>query len=167
MPDLVVVGRIAGPYGVSGALRISSSTQPPENLLDYRPWMIGRAGTFQEIDLLSIRTHGDGFVATLRGIADREAARRLSGAEIAVPRSALPELDGDREYYWRDLIGLSVSNADGTALGTVESLLETGAHDVLVIVAGERRTLVPFADPFLLEVDPAGGFIRVDWQDPT
>lgn len=165
--DIVVVGRVAGAYGVAGQVRVSSSTQPPDNIARYRPWLLQQAGTWRQVDVAALRRHGDGFVARLAGVDDREAAQALAGAEIAVPRRALPVLDSAEECYWQDLIGLAVSNADGTPLGTVEALMETGAHDVLVISDGSRQTLVPFADPFLLEVDLAGGCIRVAWQEPV
>lgn len=165
--EVIVVGRIAGAHGVNGEVRVASSTHPPQNLLRYRPWLIERDGVWADAGVAEVRSHGDGFVARLRGVADREAARRLAGKQIAVSRSVLPVLDPDREYYWQDLIGLTVTNHDGTRLGRVDSLLETGAHDVLVIVDGQRRTLVPFAEPFLVEVDVAAGRLTVTWQEPA
>ncbi len=165
--EIVPVGRIAGAYGVAGEVRVSSSTQPPENLVRYRPWLIRADGAWRDVKVLEVRGHGEGFVARLEGVADRDAAQRLSGSEIGVPRNVFPALESSREYYWQDLIGLAVINDDGTPLGVVESLLETGAHDVLVIARGAHRTLVPFADPFLVEVDVPGGRIRVAWQEPV
>lgn len=165
--EIIVVGRIAGPFGIGGEVRVSSSTHPPQNLARYRPWLLECDGVWVDAGVAEVRRHGDGFIARLRGVADREAARGLAGTEIAVPRSVLPALDPDREYYWQDLIGLTVTNHDGSPLGTVDSLLETGAHDVLVIVDGQRRTLVPFAEPFLVEVNVAAGRLTVSWQEPA
>ena len=70
----------------------------------------------------------------------------------------------DGHYYWRDLVGLSVLNQDGLALGRVSGLLETGANDVLV-VEGERQRLIPFVpERYVLRVDLTGGQIVVDWH---
>ncbi len=75
----------------------------------------------------------------------------------------MPESD-EGTYYWADLEGLQVVRKDGTVLGTVAYLLETGANDVLVI-EGEKERLIPFvADEVVLDVDVAGGVIRVDWE---
>ncbi len=103
--DLVVVGRVGAPHGVSGALRITSSTDPPENIERYRPWLLGRHGEYREVQVCSVKPLGQGFVVRLRGVIDRDQAQALSGLDVAVPRGALPELASDREYYWRDLIG--------------------------------------------------------------
>lgn len=164
--DLVVVGRVGAPHGVSGAFRITSSTDPPENIERYRPWLLGRDGDYHEVQVCSVKPLGQGFVVRLRGVIDRDQAQALSGLDVAVPRGALPELVSDREYYWRDLIGMSVRNAGGRDLGTVRDLIPTGAHDVLVIDDGRRETLVPFADAFLVEVNVAERTLVVDWQDP-
>ena len=92
--------------------------------------------------MLSGRLHGKGLVVQLAGCADRDQAATFAGAEIAIPRSALAELDAD-EYYWADLVGLEVVTTAGEALGTVDHLIETGANDVLV-VRGDRERLIPF-----------------------
>jgi 16S rRNA processing protein RimM len=166
-PELVVIGRVGGPHGVSGALRITSSTQPPDNIEHYRPWLLGAGDTFHEVEVSWLRPHGQGYVVQLAGVTDRDQARALTGQLIAVPRSALPELEAGREYYWRDLVGLAVIDVAGEVLGTVERMLETGAHDVLVVRQDQHEVLVPFVEPFVVDVDLAARRIRVDWQEPA
>ena len=84
------------------------------------------------------------------------------GADVAVHRRQLPAAEAGR-YYWVDLIGLSVVNREGIALGTVIALMETGANDVLV-VQGERERLIPFVlGRVVLDVDLEAGVIEVDW----
>ena len=71
---------------------------------------------------------------------------------------------GPGEYYWADLEGLTVVLNDGRKLGKVQNLIATGAHDVMV-VQGDTETLIPFVpDEIVLDVDLAGGVIRVDWD---
>lgn len=168
--ELVVVGRVGGAHGVGGAIRITSATHPKDNILQYRPWWLGDGGSFRPVTLESLEPHGEGFVARLADVRDRDAAQALKGCEVAVPRSALPALDGRREFYWRDLIGSAVVNADGTELGTVRELIDTGAHDVLVVAPPDqdgRDVLIPFVDVFVTGVDLGAGEIRVDWQEPV
>ena len=110
-----------------------------------------------------VRPHGDGYVISLSGIEDRKAAQAIGGSDVGVPASRFPPAGLD-EYYWRDLIGLRVINRDGVDLGEVERLVETGAHDVLV-VAGERERLIPFVRQFVAEVVPEQKLLRVDWAD--
>lgn len=162
-PHLVVIGRLGAAYGVGGALRVTSFTEPPENLQRYRPWLLGRGGRFAEVEVAGVRVHGQGFVARIAGVDDREQAQALAGTLIAVPRASLPALSED-EYYWRDLIGLRVEDVSGRDYGRVVRLIDTGAHDVLAIGAGEE-ILIPFTAQFVVEVDLDGGRILVDWPE--
>ncbi len=54
-------------------------------------------------------------------------------------------------------------NLQGQLLGHVRSLLETGAHDVLVVAAGKNERLLPFVDHVIKRVDISGKVIYVDW----
>jgi 16S rRNA processing protein RimM len=160
---LLVMGRIAGPYGVQGWVRVTAFTELPDGLLDYAPWYLGRDGEWREARVIDARAHGKGLVAQLAGCGDRDAAMALTGTEIGVYRSQLPAA-GRNEYYWNDLIGLRVVTTAGQTFGTVDHLIETGANDVLVI-RGEREILVPFVvDQVIKAVDLEAGEIRVDWD---
>lgn len=163
-PDtLVTVGRISGVYGVQGWVRVFSHTEPRDNILEYNPWQLRLPEGWREVALLAGRAHGKGVIAQLDGCGDRDQAARWVGAEIAIRRDQLPATPAG-EYYWRDLIGLRVVNAEGVDLGVVDHLLETGANDVLV-VRGERERLIPYAPGAVITgVDLAAGELRVDWD---
>ena len=115
--------------------------------------------------IASLRSQGDGYVASSPDVADRTAAEALRGARIFVPRSSFPEVGAD-EYYWADLIGLAVRNRDDVELGQVVGLLDTGAQSVLRVqpadaTGGER--LIPFVAAFVDSVDMPAARIVVDW----
>ena len=162
---MVVVGRIEGPYGVRGWLRVRSYTDPPENLTGYRPWHLDRDGdgSWREIRVQHVRPHGEGFRCSIEGVADRDAAAEWRGALVAVTESVLPTPEAD-EYYWRDLIGLSVTTVAGADLGRVETLIATGANDALVVRDGERERLIPFIAQVARDVDIDRGVILVEWD---
>lgn len=166
--DMVVVGRIAGPHGVGGLLRIVSYTHPAENLLRYAPWSFLREGAWREVAACPAEAsrHDKGFLCRLDGIHDREAAAALRGVLIGVPETALPEPETD-EYYWRDLIGLDVVSVDGDRLGQVENLMATGANDALVVSDGASESLIPFIESVVKHVDLRGSVIVVDWEEPV
>lgn len=158
----IPLGRICGAFGVRGEIRIESWTDPPVAILRYQPWTLVHRQTSSKLAGVTGRAHGDGVVAGVPGMTDREAAHDLAGAQILVPRSALPPPRAG-EYYWVDLEGLRVVNADGVDFGTVDHLFDTGANPVLV-VRGQRERLVPFVAPHLLAVDFAASCITVDWD---
>ncbi|MEM7283789.1 MAG: ribosome maturation factor RimM [Pseudomonadota bacterium] len=162
--EFVVVGRIAGVYGVKGWVRVESFTQPITNIFDYDPWtLLGPGGTQRQCAKAEGRPHGKGLIAKFEGLSDREEAVALVGHEVAVPRRELPEVE-QGSFYWADLEGLSVVTKQGQALGQVDHLIETGANDVLV-VEGERQRLIPFLwERVVLQVDLDAKRITVDWD---
>lgn len=155
------MGHIGVPFGVRGWVKIHAHTEYSDSLLDYPTWWLGKNGRWREIKVVNSEVHSKSLVVQLEGCNDRDAAAALRGCEIAIPRDALPE-PAENEYYWSDLIGLSVLNTEQQVLGKVSELLETGANDVLV-VQGEREMLIPFVPHVIQEVDLASGTIRVDW----
>jgi 16S rRNA processing protein RimM len=151
-------------YGVKGSVRIDSRTEPADGIFRYQPWFLVMAGTERRIDGCRGRAHGRGLVAQLPGVADRDAAAALVGAQIEVPRSALPA-PAQGEYYWADLEGCEVVTADGMPLGRVSHLIATGANDVLVVADAVRERLIPFVPgTFVTEVDLDAGQLTVDWD---
>jgi 16S rRNA processing protein RimM len=158
----LVVGRVQAAFAVRGWLKVHSYTRPRGNLLHYRKWWVRRQDRWLAHEVTDWKQHGNSLLVKLAGIADRNAALECIGSLIAIPRAALPAAEPG-EYYWADLIGLRVRTREGTELGRVAALLETGAHDVLVVRDGSQ-TLIPFVPGvYVLAVDLAGGAITVDW----
>ena len=161
--EYIQAGRITGLYGVRGWVKVYSYTEPRENIIGYSPWRVRLGNQWHELAVAEGRRHGKGVIARLAGYEDRSQAERLLGADIAIRRDQLPPLAED-EYYWSDLEGLRVVTREGRELGRVHHLIATGANDVLV-VRGERERLIPFLQgDVVLDVDLAGGSLRVDWD---
>ena len=161
--DVLVVGRIASPFGVRGWLRITAFTAVAESLLEYSPWYLRLKGQWQAVEPLAGRHHGKGLVVQLKECHDRDAAAALTGTDIGIYRSQLPPVDAD-EYYWSDLIGMQVITKDDRVLRVVDHLFETGANDVIV-VEGEQEYLVPYIKGQVVKsVDLEARIIRVEWD---
>jgi 16S rRNA processing protein RimM len=157
---LIVVGKIVGLYGVQGWVKLESYTQPRTQIFSYRPWIVGE----KEVEEAQGREQGKGLVGRLSGYSDRDAAATLIGAEIRIPRSALPK-PSPGEFYWSDLEGLAVVNKEGVALGAVTHLFSTGANDVMVVKDGPRERMIPFVHgQFVKAVDMEQSKITVDWD---
>jgi 16S rRNA processing protein RimM len=117
------------------------------------------------------RAHGGDVVAAVREVADRDAAQALKGTRIFVSRASFPTPQDD-EFYWVDLIGLTVINRQGVVLGVVDGLLETGANAVMrvretssaAVPAASRERLLPFVAAHVDRVDLPGRQILVDWD---
>ena len=100
--DLVLLGICGGAHGIRGEVRVRSFTAEPEEIGAYGPLRDanGRVFTVQ-----SARQQKNVVVVRFREVADRNAAERLNGVELFVPREALPE-EGEDEFYLSDLVGL-------------------------------------------------------------
>lgn len=163
--ERIVLGHVAGVYGVKGWVKIISHTRPRENILDYGQWWLGQGDEWRLYELAGGRAQGKGLIAALTGVSDRDGARSLIGADIAVERSALPET-APGEYYWCDLVGLRVQSPAGEEIGRITGLQETGANDVLIVrSAAGHEQLIPYVPGYsVLNVDLDTGVMTVDWQ---
>ena len=158
-----MLGRISGLFGVKGWVKVFSYTRPREAIIDYDHWLLKKGGTWQAASIVEGKRHGRSVIAQFEGVESRDQAAELVGCDIGIARDDLPKAE-DGSYYWADLEGLQVVNRDGTELGRVAYLMETGANDVLV-TEGERERLIPFiAEKVILDVDFVKGVISVDWE---
>jgi 16S rRNA processing protein RimM len=159
----ILLGRVHGAFGVRGELKLESFTEPARAIFGYQPWILRHAGQEREVTGVSGREAAKGLVARMPGIEDRDGAEALRGAEVFVPRSALPP-PAPGEFYWVDLEGLWVRNVEGVDFGTVSHLFSTGVNDVLV-ARGDRERMIPFLRPdYVVDVDFDAGLVTVDWD---
>lgn len=162
---LIVLGKVGAPWGVKGWLRLHSFTDPAENLLDYRLFLLRSAAGERPIEVDEIRPQGKSFVGHIKGCDAREQASLYTGGELLIEQAELPVLDNG-SWYWHELIGLEVRNLRDESLGRVVRLMETGANDVLILQGeSHEERLVPFVQGrVIVSVDPAAGLIRADWE---
>ncbi len=156
----LIVGRVSGAHGVRGDVRLSTFTQDPLAILDYRDLV--RADGSAALTVLSARIAKGGVIARCKGIETKEQADGLKGLTLHVARSALPEPDDD-EYYLADLIGLSAVNTDGQRIGRVKSVQDFGAGDILEIdpAEGGPTWYLPFTRLAVPEVQISTGQIVI------
>lgn len=167
--DLVSVGHITGAYGINGWIRIQPYSTDADALLSVKTWWLSKP-EMHDIDIMQVKNHGDGVVARVVGIADRDAAEALKGAVISISRSKFPALS-DNEFYWVDLVGLSVENLQGEVIGTVVDLMDNGVHAILrvqpeVSDPAEKKPpekLIPYVEQFVHHVSLEDKKIIVDW----
>lgn len=161
--DPIVLGRIAGLFGVRGWVKVFSHTEPREAVVKYDGLLYRKRDEWLPLSIVEGRRHAKTVIARIAAIDDREQAATMVGAEIGIRREALPE-PGNGQYYWSDLEGLKVVDEDGTDFGRVSYMLETGANDVMVL-QGERERLIPFVMEKVVKiVDLEKREIVVSWE---
>ncbi|KAB8047359.1 ribosome maturation factor RimM [Janthinobacterium aestuarii] len=168
--DLVQVGYVSGAYGIAGGVRITPFSDDADALLSVKTWWFDKP-TLHDVQVRQAKLHGGDVVAQLVGVVGRDAAEALKGVSVQIPRSHFPTLTAD-EFYWSDLIGLTVENLQGECLGTVHDMMSNGPQSILrvtpVATADETvekapERLIPFVGQFVINVDKAANKITVDW----
>ena len=176
--DAIEVGRVVDAWGVKGWIKVQPFASDPQALFSSRRWFVkppeeaalkrlgAKASTYPSLlKITAAKEHGDVVVAQAQEVEDRSGAEALRGARIFIGRSSFPTADAD-EYYWVDLIGMSVVNRQGEALGNVIGLIDTGPHSVLRIQPGDpeaEERLVPFVAVYVDDVNTTDKRITVDW----
>ncbi|MBF0160167.1 MAG: 16S rRNA processing protein RimM [Magnetococcales bacterium] len=163
----LVVGRIVAAFGIRGEVRVRSSTGQLDRLLNADCWHIGTAEQDRvPVKLVSGRMQGAGLIVSVEGVVNRNQAEALVGQSLWLPRSQLPELTDEDEFYWCDLIGCQVQTEEGLPLGRVVEMMATGANDVLVVHNEEGvERLLPMTAEVVRQVDLDGRVLRV-WLMP-
>jgi 16S rRNA processing protein RimM len=158
---IVILGRVAGTFGVEGWIKVQSHTDPPENILRYGLWQIGRGGHWSGAEVAQGRVTHRGVLARLAGIDSPEDARVYVGADIGVRRAELPPPTAG-EYYLHDLEGLMAVTPAGASLGRIDHFRSTPGGSV-VVVRGEREHWIPFVKERILKIDLDAGRVVLDW----
>jgi 16S rRNA processing protein RimM len=184
--DSIEIGRVAGAFGLRGGLKVQSYSEHGSVLATTKHWFllpkltkllekIAPDGTRKIVSnnpcrkllLTKVSSSIRGFMAQSEFIIDRNQAEALIGARIFISRSTFPKTKED-EFYWADLLQLSVINREQVVLGTVSDLLTAGPQTVLVLnylldnKSCER--LIPFVSAYVDAVDLVNKTIIVDWQ---
>jgi 16S rRNA processing protein RimM len=178
--DAVEVGIVVDAWGLKGWIKVKPFASDPQALFSSRSWFLKpseKAGVMIPssvtklipplLRITQVKEHGDVVVALAQEVPDRDAAETLRGARVFIGRSSFPSA-GAGEFYWVDLIGLSVVNRHGERLGTVAGLIDTGPHSVLRVAAEgvvdeASERLIPFVAAYVDDVNLAHRLITVDW----
>lgn len=163
--EFILVGTISGIFGVKGWMKIFSFTYPRKNILKYSPLYMSQGGEWIEVKVITGRAQGKGIVLSLDNVTEPDQVLPLIGNELAITKQQLNPA-GNNSFYWAQLIGMTVVNMQNEPLGSVDSLFETGAHDVLQVIDVAQKTqhLIPFVMNEIVDsVDLDNKIIHVDW----
>ena len=162
--DYVVMGKVVGSFGINGWLKIKSFSEKIELLGKYENWYFSQdEKNWAEKKIEQFKINLNKISVKIYGINDRTAADGYKGYLIGIPRQSLPEL-ANNEFYWNDLIGFEVVTLSDVLLGKLETFIETGANDVMV-VEGDKQRLLPYVPSVVKKVDVKQQQIIVDWDE--
>lgn len=168
IPNLMKIGELKKPYGIQGWLWVFSDTEDREAIFAMQPWVINTAMGQKTLTVKNWRAQGKGYVVQINEVPDRNLAETMFGVTLFADKGNLSDLAED-EYYWADLVGLTVkSQQDDANLGTVKELFETGAHAIMVVSPSDdsiddEERLIPWHKQTVIDVDLDKQIILVDW----
>jgi 16S rRNA processing protein RimM len=156
----IPVARIGAAHGVKGEVRLKVYSGDAGAIARYKTL---RDGSGRAIEIRSLRASGKALVAALHGVADRDAAQALVGAELFVSREEAAAGLARDEYLAADLVGMAVSTNDGAPFGVVADVANYGAGDILEIrLAGGGGEMFAFTARNFPRVDLAARRIVID-----
>jgi 16S rRNA processing protein RimM len=157
---MVCVAAVATAHGVRGHLKLKTFTELPGSAAAYGPVYDAKGNRLFRMDVVTVLDNG--LIVKAEGIADRNAAERLRGTALYVPRSVLPATEED-EFYHEDLVGLRAEDPAGALLGEIVSVQDFGAGDILEVRApdGSLRDF-PFTKAVVPVVDLPGRRVVID-----
>jgi 16S rRNA processing protein RimM len=161
----VPVGKVVATQGMQGEVKFYYYNEVREDFLRYTSLFIVRDNVTTEIRPTRVRFQKNLIYMHFEGVRDIKEAANLVNKELFVREEDLPSLE-DGEYYEYQLIGLDVINMKKEKIGSVESILHTGANDVLM-VAGPKGLTIPLVEGFIVEIDVKKGFVCVDEEALT
>ena len=153
---LLLIGRIIGPHGVSGLLKIESYARSEDSLLTARTiYMRQSSGEISEYQIISALPHKGWALIRLEGLGSRDQAEACRGREIFIRKDAVSrEKD---EYFWHEIMGLRVYLQTGRYLGTVKDILPTAGNDIYVVREGKEEFFIPAVHEVVKTIDLEGG----------
>ncbi len=159
--DILRAGKIVGVHGIKGEFKVHSFIESLDLLQPGNEVLLQKNdGEHRAYTVRKIQLYKNILRMAIDGVDDRNAAEKLIGAGLFIPRSMLPETDPDT-WYWCDLIGLEVFTTDDIYVGRLTSFIETGSNDVIVINDGDAETLVPAIASVVIDIDLESGRMRV------
>jgi 16S rRNA processing protein RimM len=159
--DRICVAQFGAAHGIRGEVRLRSFTEDPMAFNAYGP--LESEDGARRFTIEALRPAKDHFVAKVAGVADRNAAEKLTNVKLYVQRDRLPKIEDDDTFYHADLIGLEAVTPDGAELGKVTAVLNFGAGDLVEIKpeGGGEPLMVPFTNAAVPEIDMAARRIVV------
>lgn len=156
-PEFVPFGRVSGVHGLRGALRVRAENPDSSAHDQIKRLFLDRAGTMEEHRVRSIARAGGGSLkVSLEDVATVEQAESMRGQTLYIAGADLPA-PAENEFYYFEVIGLTVETTDGQRLGRIEEVFFNGANDVWVVKDGRKEALIPVIDDVVRKIDYEAG----------
>lgn len=162
--EWVSLAKVGRPFGVKGWVHVHPINDMPDLLLSLESVnLLYPNGKQEDIQIKASKAHGVSLVMNFEGPADRDIVKRFTNAMVRIRHEDLPSL-AEGEYYWVDMVGCDVHDAQGQQIGVVDHFFETGAHQVIAIMQDQTTVCAPFImNDTVVSIDLESRRIVMDW----
>lgn len=161
MEDLLQVGIITSSHGVRGEVKVYPTTDDPRRFRRLKEVVLDTGREKLNLEIEGVKFFKQFVILKFKGLDNINDIEKYRQKSLYVTRKNVVRLQRD-EYFIADLIGLKVQDEDGTELGTVKDVIETGANDVYEVeMADGRSLLLPAIKQCILNVDVENGMMQV------
>ena len=161
MEDLLQVGIITSTHGVRGEVKVYPTTDDPRRFRRLKEVVLDTGREKLNLEIEGVKFFKQFVILKFKGLDNINDIEKYRQKSLYVTRKNAVRLQRD-EYFIADLIGLKVQDEDGTELGTVKDVIETGANDVYEVeMADGRSLLLPAIKQCILNVDVENGMMQV------
>lgn len=164
MPEYYQVGKIVNTHGIRGEVRVIAATDFPEERFKKGAQLFVLSQPAKAVTVASSRKHKDFILLTFEGYGNINDVLPFKGFELGVDAATADEAPlADDEFFYKDIIGMTIQTADGTVVGQVKDIMELGPNDVWVVKRGGKHDLLlPFIKSVVLTVDVAAKTATVE-----
>lgn len=163
--EAVLLGKVVSTHGIRGQLKVAAYSGEFDTILSLESVTLkGPDGRMESFEVAAAAVHGNRLLLTLRQFTNINEVQHLVGRELYARRDQFPPLP-EGEFYWCDLIGLTVVTGEGETLGSIAEIIATGSNDVYVVRGAEKEYLVPALEDVVLAVDLEAGTMTVSLSE--
>ena len=158
--ELITIGKVIKVHNNKGILKVYPVTDFPEHFKALKEVFLVKAAANFKVAVEKATFHKNLILLTICGCDSRSEAEKWRGATVAIEKKNLWPL-GKNEYYYFDLIGLTVITDEGRELGKIRKIFPTGSNDVYVVKDKENEYMLPAIKDVVKKIDIEKGFILV------
>lgn len=162
---IVVMAVIGKPYGIKGFNRLNVFAEDPATLEKHSNYFIKQSNQdWRPLTFKEMKNHHANLVVKIDGTDTPESAKQWTHGLVGILKSDLPQLENDN-YYYHQLLGLTVYNTQNKNLGQITDIWSNGAHDVFEVKENEKARVLPYTNKVIIKVCLESKSMQVDWKD--
>jgi 16S rRNA processing protein RimM len=163
--DCFYLGKIVSKYSFKGEVLIKLDTDEPEGYENMESVFVALGNQLVPFFITQCRLHKSNLLRVrFEDVNTETDADRIMGAELFLPLSLLPKLEGDR-FYYHEIIGFAVIDKVHGPIGQVTAVNDTTSQALLEVEKDGKQLLIPITDKILTQVDREQKSLKVDCPD--